>query len=116
MNPVLAYLFCVFINILVGPFVMVFLRTLNKLFLKIRIYKKFFDMIINRARNKVKQKVDKYGYAGLAVFGGGICGGLWPTLRWEVGQAKLLSDVGLPLQVHMAQYDDEAGEGSPNPL
>lgn len=63
-----AYLMCVAINALVAPLLFLFLGTLNNLLLKWGLYKRFFDKVIERARKKVKQKVEKYGYWGLSIF------------------------------------------------
>ncbi len=64
----LAYVFCVGLNSLVGPAVYIFLGTVHKLLYRIAFYKNFFDRFIERSRKKMKDKVEKYGYLGLAVF------------------------------------------------
>jgi uncharacterized membrane protein len=63
-----AYLYCVLINLLAAPIVMLFLATLHKLLSRIKVYDRLFERIVERARKKVKAKVDKYGYWGLALF------------------------------------------------
>ncbi len=68
MHPLLAYLYCVAVNILVTPIALVFLNTFHRLFLHFAWYKKISEKIIERARIKVKAKIDKYGFIGLAVF------------------------------------------------
>lgn len=68
MNPLLAYTFCVVLNCLIAPFLFVFLNTLHKILVKWKFYAKLFDKIVERARHKVKAKVEKYGYWGLALF------------------------------------------------
>jgi uncharacterized membrane protein len=68
MHPLLAYLYCVAANILVVPVVLLFLQTIHKLLLRFAWYKKISEKLIERARNKVKKSVDKYGYIGLAIF------------------------------------------------
>jgi uncharacterized membrane protein len=67
-NPVFAYFFAVFFNALVGPIVFVFLNTFHKLFSKMTWYVKLFDHVVNRTREKVGEKINKYGYLGVALF------------------------------------------------
>ena len=64
----LAYPIAVVLNALVAPVCWVFLSTLHKLFLKINWYRKFFNRFIERARNKLREKVDRWGWLGIAVF------------------------------------------------
>ena len=64
----IAYPFCVILNALVGPLVYVFLSTLHKVFVRMDWYSKLFDRLVARARGKVHQKVERYGYLGLALF------------------------------------------------
>jgi len=67
--PILAsYFYCVFFNALVGPLLYLFLSTLHSLFYKFGWYKSLFDKIINRAREKLRLKVDKYGWLGIMIF------------------------------------------------
>lgn len=68
MHPLLAYGYCVALNLLVTPVVLIFLNTFHKLFLRFAWYKKISDKLIERARAKVKAKIDKYGFLGLALF------------------------------------------------
>ena len=70
MHPLAAYFYCVALNALLGPLVYVFLDSLHKLFYKINWYKNLFDRLVKRARNKVSEKVDKYGYLGIMLFVG----------------------------------------------
>jgi uncharacterized membrane protein len=68
MPDLLAYAYCVFLNILITPIVFVFLQTLHKLLMHWKGYASLFDRLVERSRAKVKAKVDKYGYLGLALF------------------------------------------------
>jgi uncharacterized membrane protein len=68
MPGLLAYAYCVLLNILVAPFVFLFLQTLHKLLLHWKAYATLFGRLIERSRTKVKAKVEKYGYLGLALF------------------------------------------------
>ena len=65
---ILAFSVCVVLNALVGPLVFIFLSTFNKLFLKMRWYENLFNKVIENARIKVKEKVDKFGYIGILFF------------------------------------------------
>ncbi|MDR0655238.1 MAG: small multi-drug export protein [Treponema sp.] len=64
----LAYIYCVILNALVAPACWIFLSTLHKLFLKMKWYENLFDRFINRARNKLSKGVERWGWAGIAVF------------------------------------------------
>jgi uncharacterized membrane protein len=63
-----AYLLCVFANILVIPFVFLFLNTLHHLFYRIRIYRGTFDRYVNRTLARAEIRVKKYGYWGVMLF------------------------------------------------
>lgn len=45
-----------------------FLESLHKLLYRIAVYQRFFDSIVMRARSKVHEKVERYGYWGLMLF------------------------------------------------
>lgn len=55
-------------NALVAPACWIFLSTLHKLFLKMGWYKKFFDRFVERAREKLRGGVEKWGWLGIAAF------------------------------------------------
>jgi uncharacterized membrane protein len=59
---------CVIVNSLVGPLVYLFLSSLHRGFARWRIYARFFNRIVARARTKLKAKVDRYGYWGVVLF------------------------------------------------
>ncbi|GHU72511.1 hypothetical protein FACS189450_10440 [Spirochaetia bacterium] len=63
-----AYLFSAGMNALVAPACWIFLSTLHKLFLKMAWYKKFFDRFVERAREKLRGGVEKWGWLGVAAF------------------------------------------------
>ena len=63
-----AYPMAAFFNALIAPVCWIFLSTLNKLFLKISWYKKLFERFIERARNKLHDKVERWGWLGVAIF------------------------------------------------
>jgi uncharacterized membrane protein len=63
-----AYPFAVLVNALVAPACWIFLSTLHKLFLRMKWYQKFFDRFVERAREKLRSVVEKWGWLGIAVF------------------------------------------------
>jgi uncharacterized membrane protein len=69
-----AYPFAVALNILVAPACWLFLSTLHRLFLKLarrrwfRWYRTFFDRFVDRAREKLRRGVERWGWLGIAVF------------------------------------------------
>jgi uncharacterized membrane protein len=63
-----AFLFSVTLNALVAPVCWIFLSTLHKLFLRMNWYKNFFDRFVERARDKLKRGVEKWGWLGIAAF------------------------------------------------
>ena len=68
LNPLLTFFICVGANILVFPIVFFFLEFLHPLFLKIDLYKRLFDKFIIKTREKVGNKIEKYGFWGLMIF------------------------------------------------
>jgi uncharacterized membrane protein len=63
-----AYPFAAAVNALVAPGCWLFLATLHRLFLKIGWYAAFFERFVERARVKLRDKVEKWGWLGVAVF------------------------------------------------
>ncbi len=55
-------------NVLVGPVAFVFLETFHRLLYRWAFYARVFDRFVAKARAKVKEKVEKYGYLGLMLF------------------------------------------------
>ena len=68
LNPLITFFICVGANILVFPIVFFFLEFLHPLFLKIDLYKRLFDKFIIKTREKVGNKIEKYGFWGLMIF------------------------------------------------
>ena len=68
LDPILTFFICVGANILVFPIVFFFLEFLHPLFLKIDLYKRLFDKFIIKTREKVGNKIEKYGFWGLMIF------------------------------------------------
>ena len=67
-NPFVAYFVCVSVNILAFPIVYLFLEFLHPLFLNLNLYKKLFDKIVVKTRNKLEGKIEKWGFWGLMIF------------------------------------------------
>jgi len=64
----IAWPLCVLLNALVAPLVYIFLVTFHKLFCKWAFYSRLFDKIIENARHKLHEKVEKFGYLGVTLF------------------------------------------------
>ena len=64
----IAWPVCVALNALVAPLVYLFLATFHKIFYKWTFYARLFDKIIENARHKLHDKVEKYGYLGVTLF------------------------------------------------
>jgi uncharacterized membrane protein len=67
-NPFLAYIICVGVNILALPIVFLFLEFLHPLLLKIDIYQTLFNKFVVKTRKKIGIKIQKYGFWGLMIF------------------------------------------------
>ena len=63
-----AYLLGVSANALVGPLVFLFLSTLHRFFSRLRFYTKVYEKVVEKSRQRVHRKIEKYGYAGLVLF------------------------------------------------
>jgi len=63
-----AWLWCVGFNALVGPVAYAFLATAHRVFYHWGFYAGLFDRLVERARLKVHDKIEKYGYLGIALF------------------------------------------------
>ncbi len=65
-----AALWCAAWNALAAPIALLFLNTAHKLLYRWKAYAGFFDRFVEKARAKVKPKIEKYGYWGLTLFVG----------------------------------------------
>ncbi|MDR0474907.1 MAG: small multi-drug export protein [Treponema sp.] len=63
-----AYAGAALVNALVAPACWIFLSTFHKLFLKMNWYVNFFEHFVERARNKLHEKVERWGWLGVAIF------------------------------------------------
>ena len=98
-----AYFMSVLINAMVAPACWIFLSTLHKLFLKMAWYGRFFERFIDRARNKLHDKVERWGWLGIAVFVAiplPITGAWTGTLgAWVLGLSKRRTMIAVILGV-----------------
>lgn len=99
-----AFLISVISNIAVVPIVWIFLSTLHiTLYKHIKAYQSFFDKTVAKARTKVKDKIQKYGYWGLLLFVGiplPVTGAWTGTLgSWILGLDKKKSLLFISLGV-----------------
>ena len=92
MPVIWAYFFCVVMNFMASVLVIVFLNTFPKVFCNFKLYRRFFDSFIEKARKKVGPNIDKYGTWGLAVFVAvplPVTGAITGTLgAWVLGMKK----------------------------
>ena len=69
-----AYLFAVVLNALVAPVCWIFLATIHKFLYGeseekgFRWYKNFFNHFVEKARSKLSEKLEKWGWLGIAIF------------------------------------------------
>ncbi|MCU0642353.1 MAG: small multi-drug export protein [archaeon] len=105
-SPFFSFLLCTIANILVVPIVFIFLETINKLFLKIPAYSRFFHKTLERSRKKIHEKVEKYGYFGLMLFVAvplPVTGAYTGTLgAWALGMSKKRAFAYISLGVILA--------------
>ncbi|MBR0319355.1 MAG: small multi-drug export protein [Spirochaetia bacterium] len=92
MPVIWAYFFCVVMNFMASVLVLIFLNTFHKVFCNFKLYRRFFDSFIEKARKKVGPNIDKYGTWGLAVFVAvplPVTGAITGTLgAWVLGMKK----------------------------
>jgi uncharacterized membrane protein len=102
----LAWPFAAVCNALVAPLCWLFLSTLNRLFLKIAWYRRFFDRFIARARGKLHESVEKWGWLGIALFVGvplPVTGAWTGTIgAWVLGLSRRRTMLAVLLGVCMA--------------
>ena len=63
-----AFLFCVVVNIFLGPVVFAGINLTSKYLLKIPLCKKIFEILVARSRKKVEKLVARFGTLGVALF------------------------------------------------
>lgn len=94
-----AYAACVIANILVIPFVYLFLETLHHAMYSMPWYRKIADNFLERTRKRVHKKVEKYGYFGLFIFTAiplPITGAYTATVgAWFLGMKKIKSFIAI---------------------
>lgn len=94
LNPFLVFVFALAANITVFPLMMFFLDNFNKLLLRWLWYKKSALWVARRAKKGSKEKLQKYGYWGLAMFvmiplpGTGVYAGSIMTYLFRMNHKK----------------------------
>lgn len=63
-----AFILVVIINIILGPIVYFALHFFLEFVIKIPFFKRIYDRSLHKVQDKIKPKVDKYGFWGLAIF------------------------------------------------
>ena len=66
--PLFAYFYCVAFNSLVGPVFYIFVSTVHRFMIRFSWYCRIFNRFIEKARMKISDKVDRYGYLGIMLF------------------------------------------------
>jgi uncharacterized membrane protein len=64
----IAWPFASGMNALVAPLCWLFLSTMHRLFLRMKWYERFFNRAVERARNKLRGGLEKWGWLGLTFF------------------------------------------------
>lgn len=102
----LSFILAVGANLLVIPLCWIFLETLNRLLLKMKWYERLFDRTLRRAREKVGEKFNRFGYAGLMLFVGiplPITGAWTGVLgAWVLGLDKKKAAIFIALGILMS--------------
>ena len=68
LNPYLVFVFALAANILIFPIMMYFLNSVNAYLIRMLWYKKSALWVARRAKKGAGDKLEKYGYWGLALF------------------------------------------------
>jgi len=107
-----AYPFAVFFNALIAPACWIFLATIHKLFYGTSPekgflwYKRLFNTLVERARNKLSAGMEKWGWLGIALFVAipfPITGAWTGTLgAWILGVSKKRTMIAVTLGVIIA--------------
>lgn len=63
-----AFLFCVAVNIVLGPVVYLLINLSTKFLLRFRPFAFLFDILVRRTRWKIEKYVTRYGTLGIALF------------------------------------------------
>lgn len=108
-DPIKAFFICVISNLLVAPFLFLFLSTLNNYLYKIKSYKKIFDIYIKSLNKKVQAYEKKHkilGYFALTLFTAIPLPftGAWTSsfIAWILGLNKKKSIIAISLGVVIA--------------
>lgn len=102
-NIYLAFVVCLFANILVFPIMLFFLDSINRYFFKWRPYKKSALFVARRAKKGAQKGIEKYGFWGLLIFvmmpipGTGVYAGTIAAyiFRFDRKKAFLANTIGI---------------------
>lgn len=87
-----AFVYCVLLNALVAPIAYVFLDTFHKILYRWGFYAGIFDKLVEKARLKLTDKVERFGFWGVTLFVGiplPITGAWTGTLgAWILGLSR----------------------------
>ncbi|MCF6280421.1 MAG: small multi-drug export protein [Flavobacteriaceae bacterium] len=105
LNIYLVFVIAVLSNILVFPFMMFFLDTVNRRLLRWRFYRKMALWIARRAKKSSADKIKKYGFWGLLFFvmlplpGTGVYAGSIATYMFKIQRKKafLANAIGITI-------------------
>lgn len=105
LNIYLVFVIAVIANILVFPFMMFFLETINKRLLRWHLYRKMALWIARRAKKGAAEKIKKYGFFGLIFFvmlpipGTGVYAGSIATYIFKIERKRafLANAIGITL-------------------
>jgi uncharacterized membrane protein len=101
-----AYVMAVFFNILVAPACWIFFLSLHRLFLKMNWYKRLFDRFVERARRRLHDNVERWGWLGITLFVAvplPVTGAWTGTLgSWVLGLSRRKTMIAVALGVIIA--------------
>lgn len=105
LNPYLVFVFALVANILIFPIMMYFLNSVNALLTRLRWYKKSALWVAKRAKKGAGEKLEKYGYWGLALFvmvplpGTGVYAGSIVTYLFKMNAKKafIANSIGITI-------------------
>lgn len=108
-SPFYAFILCVFVNILITPFVFFFLDKIHVWLLSYTWYKNSVNLLLERAKfrsKKVKKNIDKFGFIALGIFVAiplpGTCAWTGALIAWLLKLDRKKSFLAISLGVLIA--------------
>ncbi|WP_228852747.1 COG2426 family protein [Aegicerativicinus sediminis] len=119
-NPLLVFVLALVANILVFPLMLYFLDKINILFTRWFWYKKSAIWVARRAKKGSGEKLEKYGYVGLALFvmvplpGTGVYAGSIATYLFNMERKKafLANAIGITISSLIVWGITHLGQGA----